>query len=284
MENRPYALIAGLFAILLSIGIAISFWWLGNAHTPEASYKMISRSRVLGLNEQAAVRFRGVTVGHVEKIELDEKDPLAIDIEISVDRRLHFTRGVHGNLAGQGLTGLSYIELDDDGHDNRPLGDAPIPLAESDMTAMIESGKQAMAQITEITNNTNRLLKKINLVLDEDGLRHVRIMLKNMEDVSARLEPLLKSSTETLEAARPVLSKFDRTLNDISRTSANFNDTLDEMRKIGVNVNEETLPRINQLSHQLNEDAVSLNRLLNTLDDHPESMIFGKPRPPEDKP
>jgi phospholipid/cholesterol/gamma-HCH transport system substrate-binding protein len=67
---------------------------------------------------------------------------------------------------------------------------------------------------------------------------------------------------------------------DAARPSfAKLTTTLDVVSKLGTTVNEETLPRLHQLTHQLNQDAVNLNRLLTTLDEHPESVIFGKPAP-----
>jgi phospholipid/cholesterol/gamma-HCH transport system substrate-binding protein len=263
MENRPYTLIAGLFALMLGIGLITAFWWLGNSHTPQTHYHMISHSPVSGLNDQAAVRFRGVDVGHVEKITLDPTNPMAIAVEISVDHRLILTRGTFGHLAGQGLTGLSYIELDDNGTDKTPLGEQIIVLNDSEMNAMLSSGKKMVAQVADIAVNADKLLKSLNMVLDEKGRARVSRLLENLDTASIELQPLLKSTTATMDAARPSFAKL--------------NTTLDEINKVGVTVNEETLPRLHQLTHQLNQDAVSLNRLINTLDEHPESVIFGKP-------
>ena len=293
MENRPYALIAGLFALLLGIGLLAAFWWLGNAHTPQNHYRMISMHTVSGLNKQAAVRFRGVDVGHVESISLDANNPLAIAVEISVDKHLQLTKGSHGHLAGQGLTGLSYIELDDSGADKTPLGDQSIVLSESEIAGMLSSGKKTVAQVQEIVINADKLLKNLNMVLDDNGRQRASHLLENLDNVSKELQPLLKSATTTLDAVRPSFTKLNTTLDEIRPSFAKLNTTLDEasfsfaklnttledVGKIGVTVNEETLPRLHQLSHQLNQDAVSLNRLLTTIDEHPESVIFGKPAP-----
>ncbi|MDD5301016.1 MAG: MlaD family protein [Gallionella sp.] len=293
MENRPYALIAGLFAALLGIGLLTAFWWLSNSHTPENSYRMISMKTVSGLNKRAAVRFRGVDVGHVDDISLDANNPQAIIVEISVDKRLQLTKGSYGHLAGQGLTGLSHIELDDSGADKTPLGDQPMVLNESEMSSMLASGKKTVAQVQEIVINADKLLKNLNEVLDDKGRQRIDRLLENLGNASAELQPLLKSSTATMDAARPSLVKLNATLDearlgfaklnatmDEARPGfAKINTTLDEIGKIGVTVNEETLPRLHQLTHQLNQDAVSLNRLINTMDEHPESVLFGKPAP-----
>jgi len=279
MENRPYALIAGLFAMLLGAGLLTAFWWLGNSHTPENSYRMISMSPVSGLNKRATVRFRGVDVGHVESISIDSHNPLAINVEISVDKQLQLTKGSSGHLAGQGLTGLSYIELDDSGADKTPLGDQPIVLNESELNGMLASGKKTVAHVQEIAINVEKLLKSLNTVLDDKGRQRVSHLLENLDNASMELQPLLKSSTATMDAARTGFAKLNTTLDEARPSFVKLNTTLDEIGKIGVTVNGETLPRLHQLTQQLNQDAVSLNRLLTTLDEHPESVIFGKPAP-----
>ncbi len=285
MENRAYTLIAGLFALLLGIGLLAAFWWLGNAHTPQNTYFMTSNKPVSGLNKRAAVRFRGVDVGHVESIDsartlcadtkkankskicgyLNPNEPLNIVVKISVDETLQLTMSSLGYLAGQGLTGLSYIELDDTGTDGTPLGDKPMELRESEMSSIMASGKKVVTNVEEIAANANKLITNLNMVLDEKGRQRISRLLENLDNASVELKPLLKASTATMDAARPSFTKL--------------NTALDEISKIGVTMNEETLPRIHQLTHQLNQDAVSLNRLINTLDENPESLVFGKPAP-----
>ncbi len=41
---------------------------------------------------------------------------------------------------------------------------------------------------------------------------------------------------------------------------------------------DETLPRFNALVEQLNRDTRALDRVLNALDENPQSFVFGAPR------
>lgn len=293
MESRAYTIIVGLFALLLGAGLIVSFWWLGSAHTRQTHYQAISHQPVSGLNIRAAVLYRGVNVGNVEKIELDPNDPLAINLSLSVNSSLHLTRGAYGRLASQGLTGLAYIELDDSGLDKTPLGDGKIIVQGSDMTNLLASGKKIMGRLEKLIENVDtlagnsgkliinadkfvgdtdkligdahKLTRNMNALLDDDkGKQRIVRILESLEQASKDLSAMLKSSTATADAVRPVLAKLDA--------------SIDEITRIGATVNEETLPRILQLTHQLNQDAQSINRLISTLDQHPESVIFGRPR------
>ena len=56
MENRAHALIAGLFVLLLGLGILLAVWWFGGKHEPTRELVLITRNSVTGLNPQAEVR------------------------------------------------------------------------------------------------------------------------------------------------------------------------------------------------------------------------------------
>ena len=78
MENRAHALAAGLFTLLLGIGVLVAAQWFSRDNYEKVQYTLESKNSVSGLNLQAAVRLRGVEVGKVESIDFDEQDPSKI--------------------------------------------------------------------------------------------------------------------------------------------------------------------------------------------------------------
>lgn len=309
MENRAYAFIAGLFAILLCGGLIAGFWWLGGSHTEENEYVVYSEYPVAGLNPQAAVRYRGVNAGRVNTIGIDPQNPKVILISISVDSAMKLTRGTFGQLASQGLTGLSYIELDDTGKDLAPLGSARIPLQESNISQMMNSGKEIMNKTEALENDAARLIHTLNRVLDDKNVSKINGLLTNMEKSSGELEALLKSSRNATDKAGRLLDEIrpqelSRTLESVRQVSASLKETSDTARptvvqlqhslqeferigrhieqssiELGDTLSDETLPRVHELTRQLQQDARTFNRLVDTLEQHPNSIIFGKPQP-----
>jgi len=309
MENRAYAFIAGLFAILLCSSLVAGFWWLGGSHIAESEYEIASRFPVQGLNQQAAVRYRGVDVGRVSDIQIDPSDPRVILVRISVDSRLHLTRGCFADLASQGLTGLSYIELDDSGQDKAALGNNRIPMRESELTRLMASGKNLISKTELLEEDATRLLRTLNQLLDEQNTQKISRLITHMERSSAALEPLLHSSQkvtdkagrllaeirpselsetmaslrdsseslrQTSDAARPTLDKMQHSLEEFERIGRHIEQVSTEL---GETLNGTTLPQAHDLARQLYRDAENLNRLIDTLEQHPESVIFGKPQP-----
>jgi phospholipid/cholesterol/gamma-HCH transport system substrate-binding protein len=121
MENRAHALAAGIFTILLGIAAAIAIWWLGQTDESTTRYVLETRRNVTGLNVQAQVRYRGIRAGKVQAIEPDDGDPRVILVTIDMDSRFKLTRGATAELGYQGVTGLAYVQIEDDGSSAEPL-------------------------------------------------------------------------------------------------------------------------------------------------------------------
>jgi phospholipid/cholesterol/gamma-HCH transport system substrate-binding protein len=114
MENRAHALAAGLFVMILSMAvIATASWFTGDTGTRD-KYLVVSESPVTGLNAQATVRYRGVTVGKVENISLDPNNHRVILIRIAVDKNVPLNTKAYAQLGYQGLTGLAFVQLNEE--------------------------------------------------------------------------------------------------------------------------------------------------------------------------
>ncbi|HLP25639.1 MAG TPA: MlaD family protein, partial [Acidobacteriota bacterium] len=114
MENRAHALAAGIFVIAMGIAVAAAFWFFGGKKESDI-YLLETRRNVTGLNVQAQVRYRGIRAGKVEAIDQDPADPRVILVKIGLDPRFRLTRSSVAKLGYQGITGLAFVEIEDDG-------------------------------------------------------------------------------------------------------------------------------------------------------------------------
>ena len=74
MENRAFALLTGVFVLGVIAAMVVWSQWLGGDTTARVPYRVVSTHPVSGLNEQGTVRYRGISVGRVTRIQLDPKD------------------------------------------------------------------------------------------------------------------------------------------------------------------------------------------------------------------
>jgi phospholipid/cholesterol/gamma-HCH transport system substrate-binding protein len=296
MENRAHALIAGLFTLLLGIGVVVAAMWLSRDSYDSSSYVLESRHPVTGLNVQATVKLRGVEVGKVESIEFENQNSGVILIGISVRDGTPITRGTVAQLRAQGITGLSYVMLEDDGKKPEPL-----PADSSDKTARItvnetlldnlmDSARDFMADARQVTQRVNKLLGDRNQEQFTRALVNLEAASARAAAVALALEPAAKNMPALTTDTRQVMARADQLLGDLSgltKELAQRVDALDRVATSAENVGDstqaltaamqkDTLPRINVLAEELARTSRGLDRLIAQLKREPQSVVFGR--------
>lgn len=293
MENRAYALAAGLFTLLLGIGVVIAALWFSGDTVETREYLLVSHFPVSGLTPQAPVRYRGVTVGKVVSIKFDQQEARNILIEISVEAGTPLNKGTYAQLGSQGVTGLSYVMLDDDGSKPEPLtsgGDNParIEVKQSFMDSVTASGE-------DMINNFNQVAKRVNTLLSDDNQKQLVGTLRNIDQVSARVASLANAMEPTVKALPALVSDTGVVLKRADTLLANVNQRLDSFERAAKSAEQlgnsgtalsevmmtESLPRLNTLLEDLQRSSHGLERLLYEINEQPHSFVFGKnPLPP----
>ncbi|MCB5186078.1 MlaD family protein [Methylobacillus gramineus] len=301
MENRAHAIIVGIVTLVLLAILAFAFWWLSGTRQSLIEYKIISRQPVTGLSEEASVKFRGVNVGKVTRIALDPDSQSSIEITIRVDGKLHLTKETYAELRSQGVTGLAYIDLNDnDGSGEQLPPGSLITMRPSLIDRISERIPQLADKVEAFINNGASTIAHANEVMHKIDVDKLNNTLVNLEQASAKLSPTLNAAndafskaskfmsehnqqqlTKTLEnlqtatnAAAPLLSELTATVQDVRSMAG---DIRNSTGLIGDTLNNETLPRINELTITANDDARRFSRLLDMLEENPQSLIFGKP-------
>ncbi len=179
MENKSHALAAGGFVLLLAALTVALALWLTRDSSAHMVFELSSREPVTGLQMQAPVRFRGVSVGKVESIGFDPAVRGNVLIRIATDAAAPITRSTFGTLGFQGVTGLAFVQLDDTGVSKEPLpssAEAPgrIPMRASLFSKLSDQGATIMVQLEETSRRVNQLLdaehqKTLFAAIDEMG-------------------------------------------------------------------------------------------------------------------
>ncbi|MFD2270453.1 MlaD family protein [Undibacterium arcticum] len=149
--------------------------WLNRDREVRVPYEMATKLSVPGLNPQAAVRYRGLDVGKVDEIAFDPQVPGQILVHISVKPDTPITFSTYGTLGYQGVTGIAYIQLDDDGiGQERVVSNknriARIEMRPSLLDNLQSKGLQILQQTEELTKRFNTLLEAGNQKNHADGL------------------------------------------------------------------------------------------------------------------
>jgi phospholipid/cholesterol/gamma-HCH transport system substrate-binding protein len=288
MENRAYALAAGLFTLLLGIGVVATALWFSGETVQNDEYLLVSRYPVSGLNPQAPVRYRGVTVGKVVDIKFDQQEARAILVKILVQTGTPLTQGTYARLGSQGVTGLSYVMLDDDGKKPEPL------VADGGQPARIEVRPSFMDSITasgeELVVNFNQVAQRVNTLLGDDNQKQLMGTLRNLDHATGKfaslataLEPSVKALPALLNDTGIALKRADTLLANINQRLDSFERAANSAEQFGVSgtaltdtMMTETVPRLNVLLEDVQRSSRGLERLLNEINEQPQSLIFGR--------
>lgn len=296
MENRAYALAAGLFTLLLGAGVVIAAMWFSGTTTATVSYVLESRHPVNGLNVQAPVRLRGVEVGKVESIDFAAADPRLILIHITVKSGTPLTRGTVARLGSQGVTGLAFVMLEDDGSKPEALPPSDdkssrIPVQQAFLDELSGSGRELVADIGRVAQQLNALLSEKNQTQMMRTLTHIETAAAQLAALAGDVRPGARVLPALTADASKTLQRTDTLIGNLNTLALQLTQRVDALDRIAKSAGQvgtaaqtvadgvaaESLPRINALIEDLAQNSRNLNRMLIEFNARPETLLFGRP-------
>jgi phospholipid/cholesterol/gamma-HCH transport system substrate-binding protein len=304
MESRAYALLTGLFVIVVVAGIIAWANWLARDTQERAPYRVVSSIAVTGLNPQAQVRYRGMGVGRVTAIGLDKKDQRRILIDIEVDKAIPITRGTYAQLGLEGITGIAYVHLQDEGGDRQAPDKAAdgvieLPLRPSFMDAItdgaegaVRDARQLMAAVNEILTPENR--KRIGAVLVslERSMANLEATSQKLpgaiERVDARLgawlgDENLRLARESLASVNQAAKAFPELARESQQLAKDARDLVEKLGRLSADaqgaaamLRDDTLPGINAAAESVERGAQRVGRLASEIESQPDSLLWGR--------
>lgn len=297
MENKAHALAAGAFVLLVGAMLVALAVWLTRDSGVHRVYEMSTREAVSGLQPQAAVRYRGIDVGKVAQIGFDPQTTGNVLVRIAVDDRAPITKSTFATLGYQGVTGLAFVQLDDEGESKEQLrGDASnpprIPMRAGLLSKLTDQGTAIMAQAQETMVRVTQLLSPENqtalvatvtkLGTAANGINEAAGGVNKVAaDASRTLHAIETTSTEiskTAAAATTTAAEFGNTARRISDKGGaldKFGDTAEALVSTANTLNATTLPHVHRVSDDTSTTMRQATRVFNAFDENPQSLIYG---------
>lgn len=276
MENKANYVAVGAFVLACILGIVITVLWLAGVQYSQefAYYRTYFTGPVNGLGDGTNVRYNGIDVGRVTKVEFDPNDPQRVISLLQVKPNLNIRENATASLESEGLTGGTYVQI------SGGTKDAPLLVAkEGERYPVIKSKPSPLQQLFQ---STPRLLAKLDkiadrllVVLDEKNRKEFAQVLTNLrvvtgavarrqDDIDKTLRNFGKASEElgpAVAEARASMKKFG----NLSQSADDF-------------VKGEGLAQFGQLLGEMRRLTASLTRLSDRLNRQPTSLLFGDRR------
>lgn len=230
MENKSHALLAGTFVLLLGLAAILATIWLTSDDGTYNTFELSSANPVSGLQVQAPVRYKGVSVGKVKHIGFDPFIPGNVLVRIDIDENTPLTANTYASLNFQGVTGLSFVQLDD--------ASAPLPIIETGSEKyprlpLKESQLSAfMNELPEIMGQAKEVAARANLLLADENLENIRSTLENLDAASAKAGTSLdKLQTSIDTKLNPALDSFPSLTRDMKSSFRTMADSATTVKK-----------------------------------------------------
>lgn len=281
MENKAHALLAGAFTLGLLTAAILLGLWLKRDRIEWVPYQIATPLSIPGLSPQAAVRYRGLDVGKVQDIRFDTDSPGQLLIDIRVRPDTPITRSTTASLAYQGVTGIAYVQLDDD-------GTQPVRLPSSEQNvARIAMRPSLFDQLQHhglaILQQTENIAQRLNGLLTPQNEQTIIGAFQNVSDAATRLADIPEQLEPALGQLPRLTAQAEQTLRSVNALTFQLQQTNSPLDKLGTaaedvsavakRLENETLA----LAGDVRSSLRTLNRTLEGLNERPQSVLFGSP-------
>jgi phospholipid/cholesterol/gamma-HCH transport system substrate-binding protein len=303
MENKSHALAAGTFVVALVALLVVLASWLTRDNSEQRIYELSSKEGVTGLQPQAGVRYKGVSVGRVTAIELDRATPGNVLVRIAVTVAAPITQSTFATLGYQGVTGLAFVQLDDPGTSTQALTTslenvARIPMRPGLVTRLSEQGTNLLTQLELASQRVNSLLAAENqhsLMLAINNLGKAAHGIGQLAKSAERMDlpQLAQDATTSLKAMKDSADRLGASADgmkfsaaEFRRVTARMNEpggTLDKIADgatalvaTGSSLNSSVVPRLSRAVDETSRAVRSLGRVADSVGENPQSLLLGK--------
>ncbi len=297
--------VLGLVALVSLLAVAFV---LGTEQFQTASirYDTFFDESVEGLGLGASVKFRGVKIGVVDAIGV-AKDHKTIRVQLAVaqaeaerlqlDERAHLLRA---QLVSQGITGVKLIDLDFVDPTEAPpppLAFEPpehyIPSRPSLLTRVAGNAETLSQRLPVVADQTNRVLSKLERLIDEVTEQHVPARLSAaLTDAAAAARDLRQTVHEVTRAQLP--ARTGRALVNLDAAVTKLHGILDQIggeRGLAASARRATdslgdagrraassTAILDRTLTSIDEAARSFREFIDALEREPDMLIKGRAR------
>lgn len=232
METKANYKKVGLFVVVfLGVFLAFILWITNIGIGPrKKDYDIYFSGSVSGLKEGSAVNFRGVPIGGVKSIEIDEENTDQIKVHVLIDAQVAIRKTMVASLEMQGITGGAYVQING--------GNQADPLLNQEVGNDYPVIPSRPSLLEEVTGSVPQLINKVSAITDtlgrwfaEDNRRSFSEILSNIQSITESFDPNNKEGHELMVSLHNAADNLNKTLQELSGVSHEIRKILDENRK-----------------------------------------------------
>ncbi len=263
------------FAVTLYTGL---LFYTKEAPTDTTSYLVQFMESAGGLAPGSPVKFKGITIGTVDKVSIAQDDDDRIDALIKIQSSFKVKVGMYATLEVAGITGESLISINGTASTGALLhakekGMLPvIPVQKSSLQKIIHSAP-------EVLNGAKELIEKVTNLFDEKNKKEFDEILKNLNTIftgvhenQENIEEIVQNVLLFTRSVNSVAQKVEGSLEEINKSNRSFQSLATSadglIKEVAPGIKNFSTNGLNDLNHAL----IQLSETLNTLENFVSSL------------
>jgi len=310
MNNRVnYTIVGILVIVVISLMVAFTYWLI----KPELSsdikkYTIYFDESVLGLNIDAPVKYRGISVGKVKVLEINPNNSEQVQVTVSILKTTPIKTDTVAKLTAQGITGLTYINLSMGVHNAKVLTlkeNEEYPVIKTvpsffenfekslgSMSSHLSStlgltekllGANNQKQMSLLLKHSASAMYKMGLLLDEDTIKHIHSSIKNLDEFSQKLNKMMPKIDNFLQKSTKWEDDTAGSFDSITTSYVGITATMEEIKRAissgEFNIQDmgaDVIPAMNNTFLQMQDLMIRIEGVLEQYNSSPSDILYKK--------
>jgi len=301
----------GLIGFLVLVGIAMIFAfaiWMMKPTSEKSvqAYTVYFNESVFGLNIDAPVKYRGISVGKVTNLEINPRNSEQIKVTLRILRSTPIKTSTVAKLTAQGITGLTYINLSMGKHDGEKLvvqdgeeypviksapsffddleksfGSVSLKLSSTLTKTEMLLKDENQKEISRILTKSANIMEKVDDLLDKETIKHIQNTIKNIDSITYKTDKVMPNIdnliVKSIKWEENILAAF----NSIMYSYIEMTKTMDEIKRAVSSgefnikaISEEIIPTLDNTLLEMEKSMIKMQEFMQHYEDSPADILY----------
>ena len=308
MNNKVnYTLIGAIVLLGLGLMLGFTYWLLKPSDASETKKYIIHfNESILGLNIDAPVKYRGITVGKVTHMQINPKNTEQVEVLITVLQTTPIRTTTRARLTAQGITGLSYINLSMGDKDSGFLvtkEDEEYPIIQTEpsffdnfersLDNVSDQFSRTLRQTERLLGDANQedlslllkstasVMQKMDKTLNEETIAHLQSTIANLDRASAKFDAMLPKVEAFVAKSSEWEDKISLSFATIMQSYLGIRSSMDEIKRAVSSgefnvkaIAEEVIPTLNDTLSEMQKLMLNMDVLMLQYQRSPSDILY----------
>ena len=308
MNNRVNYTLVGFFVLIGAVLIlSLSYWMLKPSNDKETQvYSIYFDESVFGLNLDAPVKYRGISVGKVTRLRINPNNSEQVEVQATILKTTPIKESTVARLTAQGITGLTYINLTLGSNDapilqakkgescpviqtvpsffeniEQSLGGLSVELSEALQGAQKLLADNNQKNFSLILKNTAELTSKMNRLMDDRTIASLQKSSQNLESITHKMDNVIPNINKLVNKSVQWQDNIATSFNSIMKSYLNIKSAMTEIKRAVASgefnikeISSDVVPTMNETFLGLQELMIKIESVLEQYKRSPSDIFY----------